>query len=499
MARVWLEGFENYLPHGQYLEGGPYSGIYEESPLTRFPENLELSTGRNFFSKYCLQTRSNTVNDAYIEKILTTSLDELYLRAYVKYQATGTGRIITFWVGLTYPILEIGQTTGGGLDVKTGNGSAFTTSKSSFSIQDNTWLKYEVYCKVSTGALTIKINNKIQYTTTGLSLGSNNISKVRIGRYGGFDTNRFQIDDIALNDTTGSKNNSWCGDATIIGLNVKGAGHYSQFNLSQGWTLAEADTNTTTLKITGHGLSNDDVIYNVNRNAYRIVAVSDVNTLTMTAITNQAEGDTIIAFTNQATITAGSGTSTSKAVLVEHTLESYDVIVNTTRSNAIRRIIYIDGNDCYNRYSSNTDYTGETITSQASGDTIKTFKVKQYTISDHYKAVMYNQPNPQYSNVQTTVTNQIDSFDIEELVADKLVVADTEIIAVSHNTYIKEKGAGSKIKPIIRLDSTDHTGTTVSLIGATLVYSNIYENSPFTSDDWTVDEVDNLEIGIKVV
>ena len=57
---------------------------------------------------------------------------------------------------------------------------------------------------------------------------------------------------------------------------------------------AEAGTNTTTLKMTTHGLANGDIIINASRsNAVRVVTKGDNDTLTMTAITGQTTGDTI--------------------------------------------------------------------------------------------------------------------------------------------------------------------------------------------------------------
>jgi len=182
-----------------------------------------------------------------------------------------------------------------------------------------------------------------------------------------------------------------------------------------------------------------------------------------------------------------------------HTLESYDVFVNETRSNAIRRVIYVSSSDCYNYFLENTDYTGSTVSSQTSGDSIKTFKVKQYPISDHWKAIANTQPNPQYSNIQSSTIDQKETFDMEKLVDDKGALPSTKIIAVSHNTYVKEKGAGSQYNPVFRIGSTDYEGDTITLTDNTYEYQQIHEVSPATSDQWDLTEVDALEAGLKVV
>jgi hypothetical protein len=360
----------------------------------------------------------------------------------------------------------------------------------------------EFYFKVnsSTGAYEVRLNDASVCSASSQNTGSSNIASVVMGHTQSRMTSDYlYVDDIALNDTTGDVNNSWCGDGTIVGLKPKAEGSSSEWTSSQGWVLGENGTTTTNIEITGHGLATNDVIYNVTRNAYRIVTRVDDNNLTVDSVGSQAENDVFVLFSYAATITAGSGTDTSHVVLSGHTLESYEVFVNTSRSNAIRRAIYINGTSVYNSYSSNTDYQGSTVGSQASGDSIKTFKVKQMAITDHYKAVYTVNPNPQYSNIQSGTSGHIDTFDMQELVADLSIPANAGIIAVSHNVYAKEKGAGSQYKPVFRIDGTEYSGSAISLNSGTLEYQAIYEDSPDTSDTWTISEIDALEAGVEVV
>jgi hypothetical protein len=70
---------------------------------------------------------------------------------------------------------------------------------------------------------------------------------------------------------------------------------------------AEAGTDSTTIVMTGHGLSVGDMIYNSTRSAYRaVLRVIDAGTILVETVTDQASGDTIlrggdiIAFFNQA-------------------------------------------------------------------------------------------------------------------------------------------------------------------------------------------------------
>ena len=95
--------------------------------------------------------------------------------------------------------------------------------------------------------------------------------------------------------------------------------------------------------------------------------------------------------------------------------------------------------------------------------------------------------------------NDIDTFDMEELNADKSLPTTTNIVAISHNVYAKEAGGGSEYQPLFRISSTDYAGSTVSLSAGTLQYQQIHETSPATSSAWTRAEVDGLEAGVKLV
>jgi hypothetical protein len=120
-------------------------------------------------------------------------------------------------------------------------------------------------------------------------------------------------------------------------------------------------------------------------------------------------------------------------------------------------------------------------------------------ITDHYKAVMTTNPNPQYSNIQSGTSGHVDTFDMEELVADLGVPANAGVIAASLNIYAKEKGAGSQFYPVIRTGGADYRGAEVDMTSGTLEYQCIFEDNPDTVDTWELAEIDALEAGVEVV
>lgn len=512
MARIWQEGFENGLPNSDYLEGSPATQFHNELTYTSDWEHFHLSTGRTTYSKYSLvcSLSGGDISRGFIASHnITGSLNECYLRCYFKYafatSYTSAGQYETIAIRDTAGnyLLSLYGDTFDLYQIRSRISDTYS-SRVELTLGTECWYKVEMYIKigVSDGAYEVRINDTAILTASSINTGSLNIGSIIFGCARNSSVNmgrEMYYDDIALNDTSGTVNNSWCGSGTIMALKPKAAGTYSQWDTCQGYATAEALTDTTTLIITGHGLSTDDVIYNKTRNAYRIVTVSDVNTLTMTAITGQVAGDEIVAFTYNSTISAGSGTSTSKLVIPGHNLESYEVFVNTTRSDSIRRVIYIDGNDCYNYVYFEFTTVGSQVSSQTSGDSIKTFKLKQFAITNHYDAVTNATPNPMVSNIQTTTLNDIDTFDMEELVADKGITSNSSIVAVSSHIYAKEMGAGSQMKPVLRIDSTDYEGSTITLQGGTLDYQTIYDVSPDTSTAWSISEIDAIEAGVKLV
>lgn len=504
MARIFSEGFESGLPHGNYVEKYPSSQYFDGFTInvgSSQGSQVKTTTGRGAYSAKALriQAQNSTTIAPYLTKQLN-NLSELYCRFYFNFSSSLNAAKERFILrnSAGTNILTIIPTTTSTITIRLN-----AVDKLVYTINLGTWYKVDVYFKTgsTTGAWEVKINNVSIISESNVNTGTSAITAMLIGiigsTIGAYDI--MDIDDVAVNDTTGTKNNSWCGDGSIIALRPKGAGNKTQWTTSQGYAVAEDGTSTTNIEITGHGLTTGDVIYNVTRNAYRQVTVVDANNLTVSSVTAQAQNDIINAFTFVSTIAAGTGTSTSLVVLSGHTLESYDVIVNTTRSSAIRRVISIDGINIYNYHADNLDYPGTTVSSQAVSDSINTYKIKQYAISDHWKTVNNTVPNPQYSNIQSGTLNQIDTFNMEELVADKGLPTNTKIVCATTKIYAKEKGGGSQFQPVLRLNGADYTGATKTLQGGTLEYATIFEDSPDTDTTFTLSEIDSIEVGVKVV
>lgn len=102
-----------------------------------------------------------------------------------------------------------------------------------------TWVLIELHLKIdgSAGIIDFRLQGSDEVSFSGkTNVGSEtNFSSFRI--FGGIDTypgHKSYTDDIILNDTTGSVNNSWVNALRIVTLRPTGAGNYAQWTPSAG-------------------------------------------------------------------------------------------------------------------------------------------------------------------------------------------------------------------------------------------------------------------------
>ncbi len=184
---------------------------------------------------YCYSVGSN--NTAY--KNLPTSLTEAYMRfrfktdnftpnssmAYYPSFSSGSSQIIWLSTNQTY-YMKI-NTSGGVL----ASGSRLMTN--------DTWYILEMYLKIddTVGRFVLKINGITDIDFTGDTKPSSYTSFNRLIFYGGANFVGFPtlyIDDIAINDTNGTEDNSWCGDGRVERLFPNADGDMLEWTPSSG-------------------------------------------------------------------------------------------------------------------------------------------------------------------------------------------------------------------------------------------------------------------------
>lgn len=164
-------------------------------------------------------------------KDLPSAYSELYIR-FGWYKANNdTNQQICAWAyGGTY--LGCLKINGGYLCLYTSTGTLVASS--SFYPLSNTWYLLELRVKIadSGGVLNLKVDGTSILTYTGDTKPGTDTTINRF--YFGVSNNYWYHDDIAINDTSGAADNSWCGDGKIIALTPNGNGDVSQLTGSDG-------------------------------------------------------------------------------------------------------------------------------------------------------------------------------------------------------------------------------------------------------------------------
>lgn len=86
------------------------------------------------------------------------------------------------------------------------------------------------------------------------------------------------------------------------------------------------------------------------------------------------------------------------------------------------------------------------------------------------------------------------TFVIEDLAAN----TDTVLAVGVQSVIQKDDAAFREVSPLLRSTSTDYNGTTVAVPASFGTIVEWFDQSPFTTGDWTPSEVNGLEVGIEV-
>lgn len=143
----------------------------------------------------------------------------------------------------------------------------YATSLGTFSAGIDGWHVLEIYYDTSPAngseKVTVRYDGADQITRTDLTLTSKTINNIQLGVYNGtagaITGTDVYFDDIGINNSSGSVNNSWCGLGKIVmalptgaGDNAATTGIYSYINevppsntATSGSTMIELDTNGT--------------------------------------------------------------------------------------------------------------------------------------------------------------------------------------------------------------------------------------------------------------
>lgn len=220
MGRLWSSGFElNSVANGM-----EYEATFQSTPA------ISTTTVRS--GVYSLRTQFAANRGAMNQGYSANTEGDYYFRFYFRYANDPTAlKEIAFWrttAGLSK--VSIRMNVGGTLELWNDEDTAQIGSDSA-ALTVDTWYRIEFRINSSTLASTA-----IDARIDGVSFASGTIDiadspgQMILGQGGANDTQDYFYDDIAINDSSGSFQNSWPGEGEIIHLRPNAAGD------SMGWT-----------------------------------------------------------------------------------------------------------------------------------------------------------------------------------------------------------------------------------------------------------------------
>ena len=254
MARIFHDGFELGRPASSTTSTGAWQNSlwqYYLNTTTGVAFQVSSTAKNGNYSLYAAHTVGTNRNVS-IRRDLGSNILESYGRVEHMLSSRGSG-----WM-MAYFMLDESDANVAHIRVRT-NGdnsnlvdialyigtSQVAATNAAFSF--NTWVRLEWHLLVddTSGVFELKRNGDsiLNYAgdTKGASSG-NGIRVFGIGRnYTATETFVMYSDDIAINDTTGTVNDSWVGPGSILLLKPKGAGNYTQWTPDSGNNFARVN------------------------------------------------------------------------------------------------------------------------------------------------------------------------------------------------------------------------------------------------------------------
>ena len=256
MARRFTTGFELGAlneHNGSYAEG---SNSYAAAIVT-----TPVRTGT-----YAAAFKASvaTAGYTYFSQIFTDHPQELYIRLAIRHNGfvggatnpqnflvvlEGATQQLVFGIRPSDQVLMVRTNTTGGM----GNAGGSTLATGTAILTLDTWYVIEIYVKIANaGQVAVKVNGVTDISYSGDTAASANeyLDALRFGVHGPTGkAEYYYFDDIAINDTTGSYQNSWVGTGGVYLLKPSADGATSEWSPSAGtehWSLVDdVPANTT--------------------------------------------------------------------------------------------------------------------------------------------------------------------------------------------------------------------------------------------------------------
>jgi len=247
MALLWIEGFEGF---GSSIGDAPSPGGIVERKYARVANEylMDIEAGRS--GDYCLEMNNDTV---YIQTPHLTTDDTLVCGVAFKCSGLPTAlRDFLFFYENTQVGMQLRLNTDGRIAVYNNNSLLGTTTNQLLAA---TWyyLEFKVLTHDSAGEFELRINNTEWLSASGVDTQPGSNAYHTAVRFSAFYTKRVYWDDVYILDSTGSANNDFLGNRSVVALDPSGAGD------STGWTPSAGSNYEN---VDDGGLTDEDTTYN---------------------------------------------------------------------------------------------------------------------------------------------------------------------------------------------------------------------------------------------
>ena len=210
MARIFQTGLEL---RDDSAAANNFAGYMPDGHAEFAGSNLTTDTTNQRSGSACIgTTTTGKLRSFYLGPVSTTYYTRFYFRKGSG-NPSSSETIASFNMIASAVIIQLRVTTGGALEVYDPAGPAVRAT--SAALTANTW--YRIECSFITGALTctVRVDGVDLWTNGDISPVGGTPNRMQLS---GGSTSAFAVyfDDIAVNDTTGAANNSWCGDGKAL-------------------------------------------------------------------------------------------------------------------------------------------------------------------------------------------------------------------------------------------------------------------------------------------
>ena len=118
--------------------------------------------------------------------------------------------------------------------------------------------------------------------------------------------------------------------------------------------------------------------------------------------------------------------------------------------------------------------------------------------SDNFNRVNQIPHDGDTTYVESDTPEEIDTYELEELIADKGIDPDSIVKAIQICFTGRYEESDAHLAPMLRSGVSDLEGNKVTLAGSYYrAFQQIFSINPFTSNPWIITDVDSLEAGVK--